>query len=78
MQHECLQNWNESSQSMETANILEGFLDCEEKHGVRFMNLIGDGDSLVYTNIVKMFQFGAPTSKKSNVQIMQPSALDQI
>ena len=40
-QHACYKNWDESSQSMESDIMLEGFLDAESKHGVRYMRLIG-------------------------------------
>ena len=39
--HECYKNWNDSAQSMESDIIVEGFLQAETKHGVRYMRLIG-------------------------------------
>jgi len=51
--HECFKNWDHSSQSMETDIILEGFLECEKKYGVRYMRMISDGDSSVYANVIK-------------------------
>ncbi|KAK3084518.1 hypothetical protein FSP39_014666 [Pinctada imbricata] len=49
--HTCFKNWNQDSQSMEGDIILEGFLEAETKHGLRYMRLIGDGDSSVYARI---------------------------
>ncbi len=43
--HECFKNWSQSSQAMEAAIFLEAFNECEAVHGVRYMNVIGDGDS---------------------------------
>lgn len=50
-QHECFQNWNESSCAMENDIIVEGFLKAEEMHKVRYMRYIGDGDSSVLANL---------------------------
>lgn len=38
---------------METDIIFDGFLNCETEHGVRYMRVIGDGDSSVYRSIVE-------------------------
>ena len=46
--HDCYKNWKSSSCEMETDIILEGFLQAEKVHGVRYMEFIGDGDSFVY------------------------------
>ncbi len=43
--HECWKNWSQSSQAMEAAIFLEAFSECEAVHGVRYINVIGDGDS---------------------------------
>ena len=50
-EHVCYKNWTESSQAMESDIILEGFLEAETKHNVRFMKFIGDGDSSVFATI---------------------------
>ena len=47
--HKCYRNWNESSSQMETDIILEGFLEAERVHGVRYTKFIGDGDSSVHS-----------------------------
>jgi hypothetical protein len=49
-EHECFKNWEESSQAMEADIILEGFRKADN-YGVRYMNIIGDGDSSVYARI---------------------------
>ena len=36
---------------MESDIILEGFLEAEAKHGLRYMRVIGDGDSSVFAKI---------------------------
>lgn len=51
--HQCFKNWNESAQSMEADIIVEGFLNCEYTHGIRYMRMIADGDSSVYAKIMQ-------------------------
>jgi hypothetical protein len=34
-----------------TLVILEGFLEAESKHGLRYMRLVGDGESSVFSRI---------------------------
>ena len=51
-EHECFYNWKESSQAMEADIILEGFLECESKYGLRYLNIIADGDSSVMANLI--------------------------
>jgi len=63
-QHTCFKNWSASSQSMESNIILEGFLDCEQKYGVRYMRMIADGDSSTYSNIVKYVPIWGPYVEK--------------
>ena len=46
--HECYRNWEQSSQSMESDIILEGFLAAESKHGVRYMRLIGGENNFIF------------------------------
>ena len=50
--HTCFKNWNSSSSAMETDIILEGFLQCETQHGLRYISFIGDGDSSVYPTLI--------------------------
>ena len=49
--HKCYKNWAHSAQSMEADIIVEGFLEAESKHSVRYMRLIADGGSSVYARI---------------------------
>ncbi|XP_071148268.1 uncharacterized protein [Mytilus edulis] len=49
--HTCFKNWDKDSQSMESDIILEGFKQAEEKHGLRYMRVVGDGDSSVFATI---------------------------
>ena len=52
-QHKCFKNWTRSSSEMETDIILEGFLEAERVHGVRYMKFVGDGDSSVYPTLLQ-------------------------
>ena len=36
---------------MESDILLEGFLEAESTHGLRYMRIIGDGDSNVYPTL---------------------------
>ncbi|CAC5417646.1 unnamed protein product [Mytilus coruscus] len=50
-EHTCFKNWDQNSQSMESDVILQGFLEAERKPGVRYMRVVGDGDSSVFAKI---------------------------
>ncbi len=50
--HKCDKNWSESSSAMEKDIIVEGFKQSELTHGVRYIGVIGDGDSSVHKAIV--------------------------
>jgi len=43
--HHCYKNWNALSSEMETDIVLEGFLEAERVHDVRYTTMIGDGES---------------------------------
>ena len=49
--HTCFKTWELDSQSMEADIIVEGFREAESKHGLRYMRVIGDGDSSVFAKI---------------------------
>ena len=49
-EHKCFNNWSESSRAMESDIILEGFNEAESKFGLRYLKMIGDGDSSVLEN----------------------------
>jgi len=46
--HSCFKNWSQSSCSMESDVIMEGFLRSEKMHGLQHMWMIGDGGSSVH------------------------------
>ena len=52
-QHQCFKNWNASSSEMETDVIVEGFCEAERVHGVRYITMVGDGDSSVYPSLIQ-------------------------
>ena len=57
--HCCFKNWEGSSSEMEADIILEGFLEAERVHGVRYTRVVGDGDSSVYPTLVRnVLQWG--------------------
>ena len=49
--HKCYKNWSQSSCAMESDIIVEGFRCSERMHGLRYMWMIGDGDSSVYSSV---------------------------
>ena len=57
-QHACYRNWAGSSGAMESDIISEGFKQSEKAHGVRYMRLIGDGDSSVMSTIRQFVPYG--------------------
>ena len=61
--HICYKNWSESSSQMETDIILEGFLQAEKKHGVRYLRFVGDGDSSVYPTLLEQVPWGRSIKK---------------
>ena len=60
--HDCSKNWIGPSTSMESALILEGFIDLENK-GVRVLQYIGDQDSSVIQTIMRHFEWEHKVSK---------------
>ena len=48
LSHKCYKNWSESSSAMERDILVEGFKQSETMHGLRYIGLIGDGDSSVH------------------------------
>ena len=57
-------NWTESSQAIESVIILDGFLKCFEVHGVRYIKIVADGDSSVYSNIIENVPVWGPYVQK--------------
>lgn len=50
-QHTCYKNWSGSSSEMEVDILVSGFKSAETMHGLRYMRVIGDGDSSVISSI---------------------------
>jgi len=51
--HVCYKNWSDPSSTMEVDIILKGFEQAEREHGVRYLRMVGDGDSSVYPTLVE-------------------------
>jgi hypothetical protein len=51
--HHCFKNWDATSSEMETNVIVEGFVEAERAHGVRYTTVVGDGDSSVYSSLIQ-------------------------
>ena len=56
--HACYKNWTASSSEMEPDIILEGFMEAERVHGLRYTQFIGDGDSSVYPTLLQNVPWG--------------------
>ena len=56
--HVCYRNWSGSSGAMESNMIAEGFNQSEATHGVRYMRLVGDGDSSVMSTVRQNVPYG--------------------
>ena len=56
--HTCFRNWNDSSAAMETGIIVEGFKNCDQQHGIRYISFIGDDDSSVYSSLIEAVPWG--------------------
>ena len=50
-QHRCYCNWSGSSAAMESDILVEGFRLSEQAHGIRYMRVIGVGDSSLMANL---------------------------
>lgn len=62
--HTCYKNWTGSSCAMETDILVCGFNAAERMHGVRYMRLVGDGDSSVLANIQQYVPIWGPMVTK--------------
>lgn len=51
-EHDCNANYKDYSTGMEAELIVEGFKESEKLYGVRYSQLIADGDSSVYKKIL--------------------------
>ena len=63
-QHVCYRNWNGSSCAMESDIIAEGFRLSETTHGVRYLKVVGDGDSSVMATIRQAVSLGRHVASK--------------
>ena len=48
---------------MEADIILDGFRNCKEQHGVRYIEFIGDSDSSVYPTLISNIPWGNAIKK---------------
>jgi hypothetical protein len=63
---------------MEGDIILEGFLEAESKHGLRYMRLVGDGESSVFSRIRQEVPAWEDMLPKKSVLITFASATERI
>ena len=61
--HKCYKNWTESSCAMQSDILVAGFRASEATHGVRYMEVIGDGDSSVLAAIRSQVIWGPYVQK---------------
>lgn len=62
--HKCFKNWKNSSTSMESDIIVEGFRKSTNMHGIKYLKLVGDGDSSVYKKLLESRPYGTTLVKK--------------
>ena len=62
-EHMCFKNWSGSSTAMEADIIAAGFRQSEAMHGLRYIKVIGDGDSSVLHTIHTTVPYGRYVSK---------------
>nr|XP_022909154.1 uncharacterized protein LOC111420407 [Onthophagus taurus] len=62
-QHRCFKNWEASSTGMETDILVEAFNNSISMHGVKYLKMIGDGDSSVYSKIRSNVSYGMEVDK---------------
>ena len=61
--HACYKNWTGSSAAMESDIIAEGFRLSEQLYGLRYMFVIGDGNSSVMATIRQSVFYGVYVNK---------------
>lgn len=62
--HNCAKNWKSTSTSMESTIILEGFKNSVQMHGLRYVKLIGDGDSSITKKLSTERPYGSTHVEK--------------
>ena len=67
--HTCYKNWTGSSSAMETDILVCGFNAAEHMHGVRYMCVVGGGDSSVIANIQQYVPIWGPMVECANHSI---------
>ncbi|CAD6216054.1 GSCOCG00011258001-RA-CDS, partial [Cotesia congregata] len=65
--HNCVENWgrDQTSTSMETDIITEGFRNSIEMHELIYKYVVGDGDSSVYKSIIDNDPYAEENEKKA-------------
>lgn len=61
--HECYKNWTKSSTAMESDILVEGFNNSIQMHNLKYIRLIADGDSSVYSKIRENVTYGEEVQK---------------
>lgn len=62
-QHKCYRNWSGSSCAMEADIITDGFRQSEAMHKLRYLYLVGDGDSSVFYSVANNVSYGRLVKK---------------
>ncbi|KAK5648395.1 hypothetical protein RI129_003287 [Pyrocoelia pectoralis] len=62
--HSCCKNWTGSSTAMESYIIVEGFQQSISMHGLKYTQLVGDGDSSVLKKLCIAKPYGHKVSIK--------------
>lgn len=58
-EHTCYKNWTGTSTSMEANIIVEGFKKSVAMYGIKYVKLIGDGDSSVHRKLLECMPYGS-------------------
>ncbi|XP_045763690.1 uncharacterized protein LOC123866281 [Maniola jurtina] len=58
-EHRCFKNWSDSANAMEADIIAEGFAKSVEMHGIKYKNLVGDGDSSIMKKLLLKKPYGS-------------------
>ncbi|XP_050306168.1 uncharacterized protein LOC126743213 isoform X2 [Anthonomus grandis grandis] len=57
--HTCYKNWSNTSTSMESDIIVEGFRKSIDMYNIIYKRLVGDGDSSVYKKLIEARPYGS-------------------
>lgn len=61
--HDCNCNYKGPSTGMEPKLMVKGFKECEENYGIRFVEMIADGDASVISELNSSNIYRDPISK---------------